>query len=461
VYVGGVDSLSNFHVEGWAVEKDATKAAKVSIEVDGKQIAVLTPTLFRQDLCDLKLADGYAGFRFYFPEALGRKNAAEVIVRRISTGEIVGSPLKIEPLPPLYRETAMKDMSGSLAASTINTSLVSSGVLQVTVAVVVPLDAELDVVPVNPEIVKVSDVKLLKNQFSLDFEAVALPEGAMMPAGVNFLLHYSPSRNEKYFEFDLVQKNSVFGRSAKGPAARFGVVASTDWLTIAPPENSSRTCGPGATDNDLANTGLSIACQMAAISREFRSEPLKTILDWGVGFGRVAIPFKRAVAPEARVIGLDVDKVNVEWCRKNVPEVEVSQCGFFPPVELPSKSIDLIYAVSVMTHLTEQAQVRWLAELKRILKDDGICILTATTEHSLITIKNLDPVVIRELYFRGISADIADGNLGPQLELKDYYRATYQSWSHIHSIWSLFFDILAIYPGSVGGLQDAVVMRSK
>jgi ubiquinone/menaquinone biosynthesis C-methylase UbiE len=463
MYVGRVDSLSNFHVEGWAVEPDMKTAAKVAIEVDGEEIAVLVPTVFRQDLLNVNLAEGYAGFRFYFPDVVGAEKSAEIVVRRVSTGDVLDGPSVVTKLPSLYDKTASTDITKTYAASTMNTKQRAEHILDITAAVIIPRNAELEVVSLSAGVSRITDVRLHKNELTLAFEAKSLPADAPVPCGITFLAHCLPTQKDRYLVFDLVEKNPALpaaGCVPIGPAARFAVAASIDWMTFPPEENSRRTCGPGASDNDFANTGVSIAYQLLAMAQESHKAPIETILDWGVGCGRVATPFKRAVAPQARIIGLDVDKFNVDWCRANLPDLEVSQCDFFPPTQLASSSVDLIYGISVMTHLTEQTQLRWLAELRRILKPDGVCILSATTQHCLVA-NTLDPVCVKELYANGITANIVDGALGPLLALKDYYRATYQLWSQIKSMWSLFFDIVEIYPGAIGGLQDAIVMKRK
>ena len=48
---------------------------------------------------------------------------------------------------------------------------------------------------------------------------------------------------------------------------------------------------------------------------------------------------------------------------------------FNPPLGLEHGSFDLIYAISVFTHLTDNS-VPWLLELRRMLKPDGLLIAT-------------------------------------------------------------------------------------
>lgn len=44
---------------------------------------------------------------------------------------------------------------------------------------------------------------------------------------------------------------------------------------------------------------------------------------------------------------------------------------------MPDASVDLIYGISVMTHIRESQQEAWLKELERILTPGGVMILTS------------------------------------------------------------------------------------
>jgi ubiquinone/menaquinone biosynthesis C-methylase UbiE len=53
-----------------------------------------------------------------------------------------------------------------------------------------------------------------------------------------------------------------------------------------------------------------------------------------------------------------------------------------PPLPLESNSFDVVYAVSVLTHLSVAQQHAWLKELRRMLRPDGSLILTTHGEQS-------------------------------------------------------------------------------
>jgi SAM-dependent methyltransferase len=100
------------------------------------------------------------------------------------------------------------------------------------------------------------------------------------------------------------------------------------------------------------------------------------VLDWGCGCGRIA----RWVAPQLTArggvfVGCDLNPRLVAWCSANLPGRYFTN-GLRPPLELPDGDVDLVYAHSVRTHLTEAPAVAWLAEVRRVLRPGGVAILT-------------------------------------------------------------------------------------
>lgn len=99
------------------------------------------------------------------------------------------------------------------------------------------------------------------------------------------------------------------------------------------------------------------------------------MLDFGCGAGRTL----RHFLPEAEVAtfwGCDIDEESVEWIQVNLsPPIRAFVNEDKPPLPFNPESFDLIYVVSVFTHLTDTWSA-WLAELHRLLKDRGRLIVT-------------------------------------------------------------------------------------
>jgi SAM-dependent methyltransferase len=98
-------------------------------------------------------------------------------------------------------------------------------------------------------------------------------------------------------------------------------------------------------------------------------------LDFGSGAGRTLRHFS-AEADTAEFWGCDIDEPSIRWIQENLcPPFHAWRSAHNPPLGLEHGSFDLIYAVSVFTHLTDNSSA-WLLELHRMLKPDGLFIAT-------------------------------------------------------------------------------------
>ena len=101
----------------------------------------------------------------------------------------------------------------------------------------------------------------------------------------------------------------------------------------------------------------------------------KRVLDFGCGSGRVLRHFS-AEAEIAQFLGADIDEEAISWVSHHLsPRFEVFKSEPEPPLPLESESVDLVFAFSVFTHLTDN-WAAWLLELRRILRPDGLLIAT-------------------------------------------------------------------------------------
>jgi SAM-dependent methyltransferase len=101
----------------------------------------------------------------------------------------------------------------------------------------------------------------------------------------------------------------------------------------------------------------------------------KRILDFGCGAGRTLRHFA-SEADEAEIWGCDIDEASVSWMSEHLcPPFHVFQNASEPPLDQPDSSFDLIWGVSVFTHLTDTWS-KWLVELHRVLSPDGLLFLT-------------------------------------------------------------------------------------
>jgi SAM-dependent methyltransferase len=102
------------------------------------------------------------------------------------------------------------------------------------------------------------------------------------------------------------------------------------------------------------------------------------VLDFGCGCGRV-VRHLRGVS--ARLHGCDSNKRMVGWCRSNLPFATFAAHGLRPPTAYAEGQFDLVYAFSVLTHLDEALQRRWMEELWRLLRPGGHLVISTHGAH--------------------------------------------------------------------------------
>jgi SAM-dependent methyltransferase len=103
-------------------------------------------------------------------------------------------------------------------------------------------------------------------------------------------------------------------------------------------------------------------------------EKLPAVLDFGCGCGRVLRQWNSIEGP--RISGCDYNARLVEWCRENLPFADARVNQLAPPLPYRDAEFDLVYALSVFTHLTDDLQLPWMVELARIVKPNGSIVFT-------------------------------------------------------------------------------------
>lgn len=121
--------------------------------------------------------------------------------------------------------------------------------------------------------------------------------------------------------------------------------------------------------------GRSVRAEILGLLPDDWSFDGKSVLDFGCGAGRTLRHFLEE-AESGSFHGCDIDGRSIAWLESNLsPPLHVFANGEEPPLPLESASLDLIWAISVFTHISDH-WAAWLVELHRLLREDGLLIAT-------------------------------------------------------------------------------------
>jgi SAM-dependent methyltransferase len=119
-------------------------------------------------------------------------------------------------------------------------------------------------------------------------------------------------------------------------------------------------------------------------------KPGYTIVDFGCGTGRLAVHAIPWLANDGRYVGIDISKTMLAQARVMIGEKVSSHCCSVeflhqttPNFPLPEKSVDMICAFSVFTHMEHEDSYRYLRGARRIIKEGGKFIYSCLTMEEL------------------------------------------------------------------------------
>lgn len=153
-------------------------------------------------------------------------------------------------------------------------------------------------------------------------------------------------------------------------------------------------------------------------------ESFENVLDFGCGCGRTIIWF---AGKKVNLYGTDIDPEAVKWCSENLKFADFHTNDTMPPFSYDDSKFDLVYAVSVFTHLDEHRQFQWLVELRRVLRPGGILILTVYDEKQQLE-------ELGELRYR-----IKNDKIG---KVPSWYLTSTRSRKYVFDNYSRYFKII-------------------
>lgn len=170
------------------------------------------------------------------------------------------------------------------------------------------------------------------------------------------------------------------------------------------------------------------------------------IMDFGCGCGRLARHLP--AYSNAALVGVDYNSKLIDWCAANLAGTYIKN-ELQPPLQLPGAQIDILYALSIFTHLREETQIAWLDEYARLLKPGGFALVTFhDATHTHMARVNISP---EQLAREGIAYynNRAEGS---------NLMSTFQSVDHLRALASTHFDVCELITSNESSVGQAIAV---
>jgi SAM-dependent methyltransferase len=226
-----------------------------------------------------------------------------------------------------------------------------------------------------------------------------------------------------------------------------------------------RVTGQRGSEEEFRTLGRQSAQDLARAIRPLGQEltDFERILDFGCGCGRVVRHLSK-LAETSSLHGCDVDAEAVVWSSTHLPFARFTRNEGWPPTSYDDGMFDLVVNHSVFTHLPEDYQDAWLAELQRIVRPGGILVLSVSGLHAFAgLVKSYVDVGADPSWLEATMRDpgflyIADDGWRDTC-LPAFYHSAFHAPGYVFEHWGEFFEIVAYYPRGALGFQDIAVCR--
>lgn len=203
---------------------------------------------------------------------------------------------------------------------------------------------------------------------------------------------------------------------------------------------------------------------MKALDRySFNLRTAKSIMEFGCGSARL-IRHLRCI-DGIRLIGTDVNADNIAWCKKNIPGIEFYNNELLPPLTFAEdNSLDLIFALSVFTHIPLETQHLWIKELHRILRPGGFLLADVLGPNHQNKMLNTDDLArLRKDGSLTLDAEDPKASLSTQVikswdvfQTRGEILKAFGSTFHIHDFKPGFLDLLVLQKLPMRSLDSGI-----
>jgi len=192
-----------------------------------------------------------------------------------------------------------------------------------------------------------------------------------------------------------------------------------------------------------------------------------TVLDFGAGVGRVALKLKHTLGLPTHCC--DVDESAMIYLRTQLPMTDCRATAYAPPLPYSDDFFDLVYSISIWTHLPIKLQLPWLREIRRILKPGGLAMISVSGAKALQARKKLglqqwmaigeEDLALEGIIFRPYEHQKTNPEAYPGVT--DEYGLTLHHPEWIRNHWSDVLSIDEILIDEIDNIQDLVIMSNR
>ena len=190
-------------------------------------------------------------------------------------------------------------------------------------------------------------------------------------------------------------------------------------------------------------------------------------LDFGCSSGRV-VRVLAAAYPDVEWHGCDPIPGAVDWARKHLPGITFERSPEAPPLPYDAGAFDSVFAISIWSHFAPTAALKWLGEMRRIVKSGGHLVLTAHGHATLAhdeagRIRGTEQLeeIERALYERGVWFKNEFGPRGDHGVANPDWGTAFLTpeWLLAHA--TPDWEVAEYAPGRVEANQDLYVLRRR
>ena len=180
---------------------------------------------------------------------------------------------------------------------------------------------------------------------------------------------------------------------------------------------------------------------------------LSSVMEWGCGVARIIRHLPELCDNGTSITGIDINDKMIEWNKSNIPGIHFETIGYIPPTTLSGGKYDLVYAISVFTHIEADQQMNWVKEIHRLMATGGVFLFTT---HGTAYDTKLSPHERRTLKDNGV-VTTSYTQKGHRM------MASYNDADRFKKLIQDYFSVLEFYsgkeyPDKIGG-QDLWVVR--